>query len=264
MPSVRKDAEEGGVVGERTPRAVVFDFNGTLCDDEPVLLRLFTAMFREHLDWTLTPEDYYGPLAGRSDREIVETAVARSRWGSADGEGGSSADCDRAHDGDRTDGGRSALVERLLAERSRRYREAVAHASPIGDGAVRLVRHLAGAGTALGVVTGAQRADVEFVLADRALDGLITTLVAEEDVRVGKPDPEGFLIGARELGVRPADTVVFEDSVHGLRAARAAGMTAVGVTGTAPRSALAPEADDVVDALGPELLESLPALAPPT
>ncbi|MEU8467516.1 HAD-IA family hydrolase [Streptomyces sp. NPDC029006] len=53
--------------------------------------------------------------------------------------------------------------------------------------------------------------------------------VTAESVSASKPDPEGFLKGAAELGVDPADCVVFEDSGAGIAAGRAAGMRVVGV-----------------------------------
>ncbi|MFG3205034.1 HAD-IA family hydrolase [Streptomyces sp. NPDC048192] len=53
--------------------------------------------------------------------------------------------------------------------------------------------------------------------------------ITAESVGASKPDPEGFLKGAAELGVDPADCVVFEDSGAGIAAGRAAGMTVVGV-----------------------------------
>ncbi|MEU8524730.1 HAD family hydrolase [Streptomyces sp. NPDC048629] len=60
------------------------------------------------------------------------------------------------------------------------------------------------------------------------------TRVTAERVGASKPDPEGFLKGAAELGVDPADCVVFEDSEAGIQAGRAAGMRVVGV---GPRAA---------------------------
>jgi mannitol-1-/sugar-/sorbitol-6-phosphatase len=54
-------------------------------------------------------------------------------------------------------------------------------------------------------------------------------MVTGHDVRTGKPDPEGYLLGARLLGLRPEDTVVFEDSPAGIAAGRAAGARVVGV-----------------------------------
>ncbi|MFJ9705868.1 HAD-IA family hydrolase [Streptomyces sp. NPDC101234] len=64
--------------------------------------------------------------------------------------------------------------------------------------------------------------------------------ITAESVGASKPDPEGFLKGAAELGVAPADCVVFEDSGAGIAAGRAAGMRVVGV---GPRAAAhAPDA----------------------
>ncbi|WEO97680.1 HAD family hydrolase [Streptomyces sp. FXJ1.172] len=59
--------------------------------------------------------------------------------------------------------------------------------------------------------------------------------ITAESVGASKPDPEGFLKGAAELGVDPADCVVFEDSGAGIAAGRSAGMTVVGV---GPRAGL--------------------------
>ncbi|ARQ71024.1 HAD-IA family hydrolase [Streptomyces marincola] len=64
--------------------------------------------------------------------------------------------------------------------------------------------------------------------------------ITAESVSASKPDPEGFLKGAAELGIAPADCLVFEDSAAGIEAARAAGMRVIGV---GPRAAaLAPTA----------------------
>ena len=57
-------------------------------------------------------------------------------------------------------------------------------------------------------------------------------LVTPERLSRGKPDPEGYLLAARELGAAPADCVVFEDAPAGIRAGRAAGMHVVGITTT--------------------------------
>ncbi|HEX6619642.1 MAG TPA: HAD-IA family hydrolase, partial [Solirubrobacteraceae bacterium] len=57
-------------------------------------------------------------------------------------------------------------------------------------------------------------------------------LVTPERLSRGKPDPEGYLLAARELGAAPADCVVFEDAPAGVTAGRAAGMHVVGITTT--------------------------------
>ncbi|MFI8346256.1 HAD-IA family hydrolase [Streptomyces sp. NPDC085596] len=79
-------------------------------------------------------------------------------------------------------------------------------------------------------------ADVALSTARMAAAGLPLpeVRVTAESVGASKPDPEGFLKGAAELGVDPADCVVFEDSGAGIAAGRAAGMRVVGV---GPRAA---------------------------
>ncbi|MFD6170446.1 HAD family hydrolase [Streptomyces coeruleorubidus] len=74
-------------------------------------------------------------------------------------------------------------------------------------------------------------ADVPLSTARMAAAGLELpeVRVTAESVGASKPDPEGFLKGAAELGVAPADCVVFEDSGAGIAAGRSAGMTVVGV-----------------------------------
>ena len=60
-------------------RAVVFDFNGTLSDDEPILLRIYQELFAEH-GRPLTAEEYYAELSGLSEEEIIgQLARARRR-----------------------------------------------------------------------------------------------------------------------------------------------------------------------------------------
>ncbi|WP_112470560.1 HAD-IA family hydrolase [Streptomyces triticisoli] len=74
-------------------------------------------------------------------------------------------------------------------------------------------------------------ADVDLSTARMAAAGLPLpdARITAESVGASKPDPEGFLKGAAELGVAPADCVVFEDSGAGIAAGRAAGMRVIGV-----------------------------------
>lgn len=209
--------------------AVIFDFNGTLSDDEPILYDIFSELFSTHLGWTMTTEDYRTELLGMSDREIIEYAVAHH--------GGDSA----------------PDVENLLRLRHGRYRERVAGESPITAESLQLVELLAGHGIPMAIVTGAQRDDVLAVLEHSPVGELIPVLVADEDVVNGKPDPEGYLSGADLLERAPADILVFEDSVPGVRAALAAGMRCVAVS-TEPTPALHDVAPTIVERLSPGLV----------
>ncbi|TCP56837.1 HAD superfamily hydrolase (TIGR01509 family) [Tamaricihabitans halophyticus] len=205
--------------------AVLFDFNGTLSDDEPLLLRIFTELFAEHLNWRMSPDEYYTRLAGLSDEEIVRTAVTERIGDSPD------------------------TVRLLLDRRRQRYRELFAERPTITESALALVQLLSERGIPQGIVTGASRIDVSYALSTVGIEDQFDALVCMEDVHAGKPDPEGYLRGARELGIRPERTYVFEDSVPGLRAARAAGMVGVAVVGTRPAGELRAEAHAVLDRL---------------
>jgi beta-phosphoglucomutase len=189
-----------------TQPAVIFDFNGTLSDDEGILLDIYCDLFATHLQWHLSAAQYRDEFLGLSDREIVTRAVTRH------GTGG------------------DAQVSELLALRGQRYAERVAAHSPITEAALALVETLAEHRIPMAIVTGAQRADVETVLAASPAGRFISTLVAEEDVERGKPDPEGYLAGARLLRRRPSDVLVFEDSVPGVQAALAARMQCIAVS----------------------------------
>ncbi|MFI6338011.1 HAD family hydrolase [Streptomyces sp. NPDC050535] len=95
-------------------------------------------------------------------------------------------------------------------------------------GAAEFLAALTGAGLAHALVTSA---DVGLSTARMAAAGLALpdVRVTAESVGASKPDPEGFLKGAAELGVAPEDCVVFEDSGAGISAGRSAGMRVVGV-----------------------------------
>ncbi|CAH0246012.1 Sugar phosphatase YfbT [Massilia sp. Bi118] len=81
------------------------------------------------------------------------------------------------------------------------------------------------------IVTSAPRLLAEARIAAAGLP-LPEVLVAAEDVERGKPAPDPFLLGARKLGVAPADCLVFEDTLAGLQSAASAGMASIVVTVT--------------------------------
>ncbi|GIH16088.1 HAD-IA family hydrolase [Rugosimonospora africana] len=87
-----------------------------------------------------------------------------------------------------------------------------------------------------------------------------SVLVAAEDVCVGKPDPEGYVLAARRLGVDVASCVVVEDSPAGVAAGKAAGAVVVGLSSTHDVDALA-AADVVIGQLAalPGVVEKLPS-----
>ncbi len=211
----------------RTARALVFDFNGTLSHDEPVLYAIYADLFAEH-GRPLTEADYFGRLAGNTEEAII------GGWLGVEGE----------------------RLRALVEERIERYRR-LADGSTVPAAIRDAVRHAASR-VPVAVVSGAYRREIEPVLRGAGLADVVRVIVAADDVAHGKPDPEGYLRALEALGngISPSDVVAFEDTEAGVASARAAGLRCLAVRGTLPDERLA-EADGIVDEIGIELVESL-------
>ena len=201
----------------------MFDFNGTLSDDEPLLFALLAELFAEQ-GRPLAEDVYYGELAGLSDPEIVRTWLGEDH----------------------------PAVDDVLAERIARYVARVADGSTISPAAREAVRHAAER-VPLAVVSGAHRAEVVPALEAAGLAETFEVVVTIEDVERGKPDPAGYLLALELLDrrIRPQDVTVFEDTEAGVAAAKAAGMRCVAIPGTHTPERLA-LADELAPALDVE------------
>ena len=208
-------------------RAVAFDFNGTLSDDEPLLCAIYGELFAEQ-GRPLTEAEYYGQLAGSSEEAII------GGWLGVEGK----------------------ELEALVAERIARYRERAAHGSTVPAATREAVRY-ACARVPVALVSGAFRAEIGPVLEAAGLAEAFTTFVTADDVENGKPHPESYETLLAQLGgVAPGEVVVFEDTEAGVAAATAAGCRCLAVRGTVAPERLA-KAEELVDAIDVPLLERL-------
>jgi beta-phosphoglucomutase len=198
-------------------RAVVFDFNGTLSDDEPVLCEIFMHLFAEH-GKPMAAQEYFDRLAGLSDPEIVRTWL----------------------------GPEHPDVDAVIDERVRRYRAAVADGSSVHEHVREAVRYAA-EHVPLAICSGAARAEIEPVVEAAGLAACFKTVVTSDDVVHGKPDPEGYAKTLGILGVDAADAVVFEDTEAGVASARAAGVGRVLAMKTTLEPHRLAEADELID-----------------
>jgi beta-phosphoglucomutase len=209
-------------------RAVIFDFNGTLSHDEPILLAIFQELFAEY-GRPLSAEEYFDELAGRSDPEIVRT------WLGPD----------------------HPAVDEAVERRGERYRELAADGSTVPEEVREAVRYAAER-VPVAIVSGAARAEIEPVLEAAGLAGLVSAVVAAEDVASGKPEPDGYLraLELLDAGLPASEVLVFEDTEAGVAAAKAAGMRCIAVLGTLTPERLA-AADEIVPSLDVALLRHL-------
>ena len=124
-----------------------------------------------------------------------------------------------------------ADVVRVSDAKEARYRELVREngLTPL-PGAAAWLQRLAARGWKQAVASSAPRPNVDAMIAALGLEAWFQTIVAAEDVRRGKPDPEVFLTAAARLGVEPARAIVVEDAAAGIAAGRRAGMRTIGIS----------------------------------
>jgi HAD superfamily hydrolase (TIGR01509 family) len=154
-------------------------------------------------------------------------------------------------------------IRRLDAKKEHLYREIIRRSGAQSfPGVVDFLELLQEQDISCVIGSSAPRANVEVSLEVLGLSRYFQSIVCGEDVTVGKPDPQIFLLAARALGFRPADCVVFEDAHVGIMAAHAGGMKVVAIANTYPRSSLG-EADCVVERIDELTLNTLRHLFQP-
>lgn len=212
----------------RRPRAIVFDFNGTLSHDEPILCEIFIELFAEH-GKPLSAQEYFDVLAGLSDPEIVRTWLGH----------------------DHPD------VDEVIDERVRRYRAAVADGSSVPPELREAVR-FAAQRIPLAIVSGAARPEIEPVVEAAGLTGCFDFIVTSDDIERGKPDPEGYLraLSLFDEDIDAGDVLVMEDTEAGVASAKAAGMRCLAVLGTLSPERLS-QADEIVERIDLPLMQRL-------
>lgn len=125
-------------------------------------------------------------------------------------------------------------------------------------GAREFLAELKKAGVPTAIVTSSNNMKMAQVYkAHPDLHTLVDAILTSEDFSKSKPDPECFLKGMERLGGTPETTVVFEDSIHGITAGRAAGAYVVGLATTNKREVIEPLCDMVIDDFSDFSLEKL-------
>lgn len=143
--------------------------------------------------------------------------------------------------------GWTAAEEALNRIRHRHFLEAIERAHlEVLPGVEDFARELHARGVTLAITTSAVGDAVDLILRRTGIREIFTLIVDGSEVTNGKPDPEAYLLTARQLGVKPGDCVVFEDSHVGVLAAKAAEMFCVAVRNRQARTFQDLSAADVV------------------
>jgi HAD superfamily hydrolase (TIGR01509 family) len=231
-------------------RAIIFDFNGVIINDEPLHLELLRRVLTEE-GLAVTDQEYHEKYLGYDDRGCFIAAL--------------------------TDAGRkplatnTAFISELIARKAAYYQAAIDERYLLFPGVVEMVRHLA-ARLPLAIASGALRQEIELVLARGGIRDCFQAIIAAEDVSACKPHPEGYikalaalnLLTTAQRSIEPSECLVIEDSIAGIEAAHGAGMRCLAVTNSYRVDELA-EADWIATSLAecdPEAL--LAGLSPLT
>jgi beta-phosphoglucomutase len=227
-------------------RAVIFDFDGVITDSEILHFRAFNQVLRQY-GIELTKQEYYKTYLGFNDADCYGLLI---------NQGLLKAEMEQ--------------ISNLIEEKKQIYKELARTEGKMIEGVRDFLTLLEENSVTMAICSGSLLTEVEMVLEDTGLRDLFEVIVSGEQVRKGKPDPEGFLLtlkrlnsnvnsGQAENHILPSECIVVEDSHWGLEAAKAAGMHTIAVTNSYGAEQLS-MADKIVNQLNELSIDDLQQL----
>jgi len=193
-------------------QAVIFDFDGVITDSEILHLRSFNEVLSAY-DVEITIRDYYQNYLGLTDMGLFTLLIEKHTL--------------------KVD---SAELENLLMKKNQVFERLADMDGRIIEGVRDFLNLLKQNNITIAICSGALTAEIELTLEQAKLRSFFKVIVSADQVKHGKPSPEGYLLALEKLNqknrtpVLGNQCVVIEDSHWGLEAARAAGMHTIAVT----------------------------------
>ena len=215
-------------------KAVIFDFNGVIINDEPIHQQLIEEILLEE-NLVLKPGEYQQTCLGRSDRACLRDLLA-SRGRVADED----------------------YLTNLQQKKAQSYVEQIENLEelPLYSGLDDFIFKIRSSNLKLAIASGAIRKEIDLVLERAKLAEYFKIVVAADDITTSKPKPDGYLLTIErlnqeypELNLQPSECLAIEDTLAGIQAAKAAGMKVVGVANTYPFHMLQRQSNWTVDYL---------------
>jgi beta-phosphoglucomutase len=213
-------------------KAIFFDFNGVIIDDETIQMKAYQEVLRGHQIELV--EEWYFDALGMDDRTFVRSMFERAKQPLTD-----------------------PVLETVLNAKTDMHRGMIEDQLPLFPGVLTFLK-AASREFSLGLVSMANKTEVGYVFQRANLTPLFSVVVTAEDASVCKPDPDCYLTGLRKLNelrqqerklpLLASECLGIEDSPPGIQAARASGMRTLGVTNTVTADALRSAGADVVTA----------------
>ena len=212
--------------------AVIFDLDGTLVQTESLKAESYARAAAELRPGEVDPRaviEAYDECIGQSREVVAQTLL--DRFGLAEAARRMQQTVGAATPRDAYIALRLKIYDAMLSDVALIRRQELPYATA-------LVRHLKADGYPLGLTTVSHRSEVVIVLSALQLLDQFDVIVTIDDVTHGKPDPEIYLLAAKQLGVPPARCLAIEDSLTGIRAAMAAGIPCVASTNDLTRDSV--------------------------
>ena len=199
-------------------RALIFDFNGVLADDDPIHMQALREVAREEgLEFT--------------DEEYLDNYLPLNDW-----------DCFKSLYAKYSTPLPPEKLDELIRRKSVYYFRAIANRSVMFGAAPAAVQAAAGR-CSLAIASGAKMDEIRHILKEAGLHRLFSAIVAAEDVTFGKPHPEPFSRALDRLcelepSLKASECVAIEDSLGGIESAHGAGMRCLAVAHSYDRGRL--------------------------
>ena len=193
-------------------KAVIFDFDGVIADSEALHLRAFNEVLAP-FGLEITEKDYYKTYLGLTDADCFKEIVQKHQAIFKD-----------------------TSVETLLKKKKTTFAKLAKTEADIIDGVREFLEMLRKNKIPMAICSGALQSEIELILEGAALSDYFDCIVSAEQVKRGKPYPDGFLLALGKLNeirrekITAKQCIVVEDSHWGLEAAKKAGMHTIAVT----------------------------------
>ena len=193
-------------------RAVIFDFDGVITDSEILHFRAFNRVLARY-GTKISMKDYYKTYLGLTDVDCFNLLINEGRLKET-----------------------PQKIEDLIRQKKQVFEVLAKTEGRIIEGVHDFLEMLGQNNIPTAICSGALLTEIELVLEEARLRHFFEVIVSAEQVRKGKPSPDGFLLTlqklnkGRQIPIRGAECVVIEDSHWGLAAAGAAGMHTIAVT----------------------------------
>jgi len=222
-------------------KAVIFDFDGVITDSEILHLRAFNQSLAQY-GIEITKNDYYTMYLGFNDTDCYKLLIEKGLLKMDEQQ-----------------------INTLMIQKKKLFEQLAKAEGKMIEGVRDFLNMLEQNNIPMAICSGSLLTEVEMVLEDARLRHLFEVVVSGEQVKKGKPDPEGFLLSLQRLNenrenpITANQCVVIEDSHWGLEAAKAAGMHTIAVTNSYDAGQLG-MADKIVDQLNELSIDDLKQL----